>query len=94
MVISEDGEPVKKRELHFKKGKLDKIEMYDGSLERRDLELYAPLGERELIEEEEFYRIENLQSIHVEIKAGSRHFQTEPWLFEAEETVTILPPES
>jgi hypothetical protein len=93
LVISQDGEAVQKRELHFNKGKLDKIEMPDGTLERRDLELYAQLAGEDLTEDEAFYRIENLQSVHVEIKAGTRHFQSEPFLFESEEaTVTILPP--
>jgi hypothetical protein len=93
LVISQDGEAVQKRELHFNKGKLDKIEMPNGTLERRDLELYAPLAGEDLTEDEAFYRIENLQSVHVEIKAGTRHFQSEPFLFESEEaTVTILPP--
>ncbi len=93
LVISEDGKPVKKRDLHFKKGKLDKIEMPDGSFKRQDLELYAPLGESELTEEEEFYLIEDLQSVHIEIEAGTRQFKSESLLFESEEvSVTILPP--
>lgn len=93
LIISEDDEPIRTRELHFIKGKIDKIEMPDGTLSQRDLELYAPLEKRALIEEEAFYLIEDNQSVHVEIEAGTRHFQTEPWLFEAEEpTVTILPP--
>ncbi|MCJ8501256.1 PKD domain-containing protein [Desulfatitalea alkaliphila] len=93
LVISEEDNAVKTRELYFRNGKLDKIEMPDGSLERRDLQLYAPLAGEALTEEEEFYRIENLQSVHIEIKAGTRHFQSESFLFESEEaTVTILPP--
>lgn len=93
LVISRDGKPVRKRALHFRKGKLDKIETSGGSLERKTLELYAPLGEGVLAEEEDFYSIEDQQSVHVEIDAGTRHFQSEPWIFKKEDkTVTILPP--
>ena len=93
LIISEDEKPVRQRKLHFIKGKIDKIEMPDGTLSPRDLELYATLGERTLTEEEAFYLIADNQSVHVEIKAGTRHFQSDPWLFEAEEpTVAIMPP--
>jgi hypothetical protein len=93
LVIAQDGKPVKKRALHFRKGKLEAIEKTDGTLEKKALRLYAPLGEHALIEEEEFYRIKDGQTAHVEIEAGTRRFKSEPWTCqEKETTVTILPP--
>jgi hypothetical protein len=93
LVISRDGKPVTKRALHFRKGKLEAIEKGDGTLEKTKLRLYAQLGEHALIEEEEFYRIEDGQTVQVEIEAGTRRFRSEPWTFKEEpKTVTILPP--
>ncbi|ACU90605.1 hypothetical protein Dbac_2526 [Desulfomicrobium baculatum DSM 4028] len=93
LVISRDAKPVTKRALHFRKGKLEAIEKADGTLEKKELRLYAPLGEHALIEEEEFYHIEDGQTVHVEIEAGTRRFKSEPWTYKEEEkTVTILPP--
>ncbi|PKN43139.1 MAG: hypothetical protein CVU60_01920 [Deltaproteobacteria bacterium HGW-Deltaproteobacteria-18] len=70
LVIARDGKPVKERALHFRKGRLEAIEKPDGTFEKKKLRLYAPLGEHALIEEEEFYRIEDGQTAHVEIEAG------------------------
>ena len=93
LVIAEDGKPVTKRALHFRKGKLEAIEKADGTLEKKELRLFAPLGEHALIEEEEFYRIEDGQTAYIEIEAGTRRFKSEPWTSNLEErTVTILPP--
>jgi hypothetical protein len=93
LVISENGKVVKKHKLQFKKGKLDKIGMPDGSFAKKDLELYSPLGDRTLTQEEAYFAIQTGQSLHVEVEAGTRLFKSDSWMFEKEEIdVTIQPP--
>lgn len=92
LVIARDGKPVSKRALHFRKGSLEAIEKADGTLEKKKLRLYAPLDEHALTEEEEFYGIENGQTAHVEIEAGTRRFKSEPFTYKKKETTVVIQP--
>jgi hypothetical protein len=64
------------RKLEYEDGRLTRIEHSDGSMITAPLQVYVAGGDSPLRDEEAFYAFEFGQQLHLEIDAGSRHFES------------------
>ncbi len=96
LVITQGKRVKSTRKLQYEDGRLAKIERSDGTMVKAPLHVYVAGGESPLSGEEAFYALEFGQALHLEIDAGSRHFESpsyelKPSLF-VEPTMAVGPP--
>ncbi len=89
LVITRGGKVEATRKLHFRKGLLDTIENVAGKMVKAPLRVFVSDGRSALTGEEELYSFAHGQKLHVEIDAGSRHFESPP--YELRHEVVIQP---
>lgn len=92
LVFVKDGEVSKTRELHFLKGQVEKIETSGGEMKKEPLQVFVRLGDLPLTEHESFYEAETGSKLYLEISAGSRKFQSEPFLIKEREVKLRVEP--
>ena len=96
LVMTSGDTVVVTRKLQYEDGRLAKIERSDGTMVAAPLQVYVAGGDSALRGEEAFYAFEFGQKLHLEVDAGSRHFESpsyelKPSLF-VEPRMAVGPP--
>ena len=93
LIFEKDGKVIKTRELHFLKGKIEKIETHEGKMEKAPLEIFVKNNdEATLTEEESFYEGEIGTRLYLEVKGGSRTFKSSHFDIKGQEINLRLEP--
>ena len=88
MVITRAGKVEATRKLQYEEGLLAKIESSAGPMIAAPLQVFVAAGDSSLSEEEAFYAFEHGQKLHLEIDAGSRHFESPTYELKPEVVIT------
>lgn len=89
LVITRGTKVEATRKLHFRKGRLDAIEGLSGKMVKAPLRVFVSDGRSVPSAEEEYYSFAHGQKLHIEVDAGSRHFESPP--YELRHEVVIQP---